>query len=120
MAVPKFQEFLQTPDAIKTQLYFGNTPPEVKPQQKKSKQSMVMLPPVFSHMDFLLIQILSETGHGEFHVRIERKNHEFVVYLNSHLSQRYFLGQKESEMMQEAYQQIITTWNKWWLSDNHF
>lgn len=118
MTIPQFQEFLQTSEALKTHLYFGDAPLEVESQIKLSKQSIVMLPPVFSHMDFLLIQVLSETGHGEFNVTIEKKNHEFVVYLNSHLSQRYFLSRREWEIMQTTYQQIIADWSNWWLSDN--
>lgn len=118
MTVPRFQEFLLSPKAAKTQLYFENTPLEVKSQlNQKLNQSTFILPPVFSHMDFLLIQILSETGYGKFHVTIEKKNHEFVVYVNSHLSQRYFLSKKESETMHKAYQQIIKSWRSWWLSE---
>jgi hypothetical protein len=118
MTIPRFQEFLQTPEAIKTHLCFGNTPWEVKSQfNQKFKPSTLILPPVFSHMDFLLIQILSETGYGKFHVTIEKKNHEFVVHVNSHLSQRYLLSKKESETMHKAYQQIIKTWKNWWLSE---
>ncbi len=119
MTIPRFQEFLQTSEAVKTHLYFANAPLEVKPQvNQKLKQSMLMqLPPVFSHLDFLLIQVLSETGHGKFHVTIEKKNHEYVVYLNSHLSQRYFLNKKESEVMQKVYHQIITAWNNWWFNN---
>ena len=120
MTISKFQEFLQTGAAIKTHLHFANTPLQVQPQlNQKPKQSMVALPLVFSHMDFLLIQVLSETGHGDFNVNIDKKNHEFVVCLNSHISQRYFLSKKESEIMQKAYHQIIADWSKWWLSNKH-
>lgn len=118
MTVPGFKDFLETPEALKTHLYFGNAPLEVKPKlNQRLKQPKLILPPVFSYMDFLLIQTLSETGHGEFRVQIERKNNEFVVFVKSHLSQRYFLSHKESEIMHEAYQQIITNWKNWWQSE---
>lgn len=116
MTVPRFQEFLLSPEATKTQLYFGNMPLEEKSQfNQKLKQPTLILPPVFSHMDFLLMQILCESGYGEFHITLEKKNNQYVVYLNSHLSQRYCLDQNESETMQKAYQQILKTWKNWWL-----
>ncbi len=116
MTVPQLKEFLLSSEAAKTQLCFGNGPLEVKSQfNQKFKQSTFILPPVFSHMNFLLMQILSETGYGTFNITIEKKNNQFVVYLNSHLSQRYYLEQKESETMQKAYQEILKTWKNWWL-----
>jgi len=118
MTVPRFQKFLLTSKAVKTHLYFRNSPLEVNPQLNQNlNQSTLVLPPVFSHMDFLLIQALSESGYGTFHVTMEKKNHEFVVYLNSHLSQRYFLSKQESETMNEAYQQILKNWQRWWFSE---
>ncbi len=117
MTVPRFQEFLLSPEAAKTQLYFENTSLEVKPKlNQKLKQSTLILPPVFSHINFLLMQMLSESGYGEFNITLEKKNNQFVVYVNSHLSQRYCLDKKESETMQKAYQQTIKTWKNWWLS----
>jgi hypothetical protein len=119
MNIPQFQKFLQTSKVMRTHLDIGGMPLEAKTHPNYQFYSpKILLPPVFSHMNCLVIQALAETGHGEFRVKIEKKNHEYVVYLNSHISQRYFLSQKDSEMMQKAYQQIITSWDSWWRSSD--
>jgi hypothetical protein len=92
---------------------------EVKPQlNQKSESSVIMLPPVFSHISFLLIQTLFKTGHGEFRVRSEKRNDEFIVYLDSHVSYRHFLNRHQHEIILNAYQQVITALHNWQLSIN--
>ncbi|MEM6402356.1 MAG: hypothetical protein AAF757_19365 [Cyanobacteria bacterium P01_D01_bin.116] len=117
MNVPRFQKFLEATEAVKTQLHIGNTPLEVKSQfNQKLKQPKLILPPAFSYINFLMIQILSETGYGELNITIEKKNNEFVVCIKNHLSQRYLLNEKESDAIHKAYLQIIKDWSNWWLS----
>ncbi|MEM6752482.1 MAG: hypothetical protein AAF630_05870 [Cyanobacteria bacterium P01_C01_bin.38] len=110
----RFQEYAQADETAKTHLYIGNTPSEVYPQLNQNlRQSMLILPPVFFHMDFLLIQVLSESGYGELNITIEKKKHEYVVYLKTHQSQRYFLSKEDSQIVHKAYEQLIDNWHHW-------
>jgi hypothetical protein len=69
-------------------------------------------------MSFLLIQALCETGHGEFRISSEKKNHEIAVYLGSHICYRYLLKPQQIEPIQNAYYQVTDTWNQWHCSES--
>ncbi len=119
MTFPQLQEFLETAQPMRMYLRIGEksskTSQEAIYQVKRS--DTFVLPVVFSHMSFLLIQALCETGHGEFRIMSERKNHELAVYLGSHISYRYLLNSQQIEPIKNAYHQVTNTWNQWHSSD---
>ena len=119
MTFPQLQEFLETEQPMRMYLRIGDKPSinsSIKTQQS-SPSNTVVLPVVFSHMSFLLIQALCETGHGEFRISSERKNHELAVYLGSHKCYRYLLKHQLLQTINNAYHQFTNTWNQWHLSD---
>ncbi|WP_254921399.1 hypothetical protein [Nodularia sp. NIES-3585] len=71
------------------------------------------LPPVFSHMSFLLIETLSETQYGEFVTRSQKCKYETMVDLCGHISHRYKLNQQEVKEIQQMYDQILDNWLIW-------
>ncbi|MBF2016023.1 MAG: hypothetical protein IGS23_12625 [Rivularia sp. T60_A2020_040] len=110
MTFPQLQEFLETAQPMRMYLDVGD---KLSP---KSSNTLV-LPVVFSHMSFLLIQALCETGHGEFRITSEKKNHEIAVYLGSHITYRYLLNSQQVVPIKNAYHQVTNTWNKWHFSE---
>lgn len=118
MTFPQLQEFLETEQPMRMYLRIGDKPStksSIKIQQS-SPSNTVVLPVVFSHMSFLLIQALCETGHGEFRISSEKKNHELAVYLGSHICYRYLLKPHQLQPIHNAYHQVTNTWNQWHLS----
>lgn len=115
MTFPQLQEFLETARPMKMYLHTEEKSSQNKPItiQQPNLQNRVVLPVVFSHMNFLLIQTLCETGHGEFRISTEKKNHELAVYLGSHISYRYLLKPQQLEPIENAYHQVTNTWNQW-------
>jgi hypothetical protein len=119
MSFPQLQNFLEKAQPMRMYLHIEDKPskkPLIVPQQV-NPSSTVMLPIVFSHMSFLLIQALCETGHGEFKIISERKNHELAVYLNSHICYRYLLKPHQLEPIQNAYNRVTNSWNQWHMSE---
>ena len=115
MTFPQLQQFLETAQPMRMYLDIGHNS-QTSPLTIKSRDTLV-LPVVFSHMSFLLIQALCETGHGEFRISSEKKNHELAVYLGSHIKYRYFLNRHQIEPIKTAYHQVTDTWNQWHLSE---
>ena len=74
MSLPQLQNFLEKAQPMRMYLHIEDKPSKklIVPQQL-NPPSTVVLPIVFSHMSFLLIQALCETGHGEFKISSERK-----------------------------------------------
>ncbi|MEM7579087.1 MAG: pentapeptide repeat-containing protein [Cyanobacteria bacterium P01_A01_bin.80] len=105
--LPSFPEFLQHRQTVRTSLCYDTTLNTQSQLNQKPKQSMIVLPTVFSHMNFLLIHSLFETGYGEFHVRIEKKNHQHVVYVSTHITDRFLLTQSESDSLKILYNAIL-------------
>ncbi|NJM72464.1 MAG: hypothetical protein HC862_21135 [Scytonema sp. RU_4_4] len=128
MTFSRFREFLSNPDTLKMHLKFGDASMVGSPVvtvQKKGRQELVSqqsylieLHPVFSHISFLLIQSLSETGHGEFITRSKQGKFEAIVELGGQVSQRYLLNKEELEDIQQIYDQILDNWIKWRQSRN--
>ncbi|MEM7556949.1 MAG: hypothetical protein AAF378_23230 [Cyanobacteria bacterium P01_A01_bin.84] len=120
MTFPRFPEFLQSSQTMKMYLHIRDTSsqklPSIIQQVNYSSKAMLPLPPVFSHMNFLLIQSLCETGHGEFAMISEKKNHQFAVYPSTHIRDRYLLNPNQIEPMKDAYHQITNQWSKWYSS----
>jgi len=118
MTFPQLKEFLETAQPMTMYLDVRE-----KFSQKsaitiqKTNSNTLVLPVVFSHMSFLLIQALCETGHGEFRITSEKKNHEIAVCLGSHISYRYFLNSQQVAPIKNAYSQVTNTWNKWHFSE---
>jgi tetratricopeptide (TPR) repeat protein len=118
-----FSEFLSSPDALRMHLKLGDASMAGSPVvtvQNKGTQDLVPqqsylieLHPVFSHISFLLIQSLSETGHGEFITRSKQGKFETIVELGGHVSQRYLLSKQELDEIQQIYDQILDTWIAW-------
>ncbi|MBV6625365.1 MAG: hypothetical protein KI793_20955 [Rivularia sp. (in: Bacteria)] len=118
MTFPQLQEFLETAQPMRMYLRIGDKScKKATVTQQSNPSNTVVLPVVFSHMSFLLIQALCETGHGEFRICSEKKNHELAVYLGSHICYRYLLKPQQIEPIQNAYHQVTNTWNQWHLSD---
>lgn len=114
MTFPRLQEFLEREQPMRMYLDVGDRlsrkPPIVRPNG-------LLLPVVFSHMSFLLIQSLCETGYGEFRISSERKNHELAVCLSSHISSRYFLDAQQIKTIKAVYLGLSNTWNEWHFSE---
>ncbi len=118
MTFPNLQEFLETDQPMKMYLRIGDNSSRKSgiSMQQVTSPNTVVLPVVFSHMSFLLIQALCETGHGSFHISSEKKNHELAVYLGSHICYRYLLNPQQIKPIQNAYHQVANTWNQWHFS----
>ncbi|MEA5595123.1 hypothetical protein [Rivularia sp. UHCC 0363] len=117
MTFPQLQEFLIKAQPMKMYLDIGDQLSQKSPIAiQQSNSNTLVLPVVFSHMSFLLIQALCETGHGEFRISSEKKNHELAVYLGSHISYRYLLNPQQVEPIKNAYHQVTNTWSKWHFS----
>lgn len=115
MVVPKFQEFLQATGTMKTHLYIGNPHLEANTLiSRKIKQSeSIVLDPVFSHLTFLLVETLANTGHGEFSVSSKSMKFEIAVTLGSQVKYRYKLKKEQMEDIQRLYEQITDKWILW-------
>ncbi len=107
------QQYLESSEAPKTQLYIGKTPLK---SDSQLYQPTLILHPAFSNINYKVIEILSETGYGEFSVTIEKKNNDYLVCIKGHLSERYFLNEQESKVIYKAYQQIYKASSTWYLS----
>ncbi len=116
MTFPQLQQFLETAQPMRMYLDIGDNS-KTSPLTIEKRPDTLVLPVVFSHMSFLLIQALCETGHGEFRISSEKKNHEIAVYLGSHIKYRYFLNRHQIEPIKTAYHQVTDTWNQWHLSE---
>lgn len=119
MTFPQLQEFLETAQPMRMYLRIGDKCSKTSPTaiHQVKPPNTVVLPVVFSHMSFLLIQALCETGHGEFRISCEKKNHELAVYLGSHICYRYLLNHQQIETIQNSYRQVTSTWNQWHISE---
>jgi len=119
----RLPEFIKGSNAFKMQLKIEDKPLEAAPTvqlQHKGRQEIfpkqfytVDLPPVFSHMSFLLIETLSATQHGEFMTRSRQGKYETIIELSGHISHRYNLNPQELEEIQKIYDQIIDNWIFW-------
>lgn len=118
MTFPQIQEFLAG-EPMKMYLHLGGMSSEASSTSIRANgyQSGLILPALFSHLNLQLMQSLCETGHGEFHISSQRKNHEIVVYLGSHISYQYSINSQELKPIDNAYRQVIKTWNQWYSSD---
>jgi hypothetical protein len=122
----RFPEFFNDSHGIKMQLKIEDILSEALPVitlENKGKQNilpkqpcMIELHPVFSHMSFLLIETLSVTQHGEFIIRSKKGNHETIVELGGHMSQRYHINAQDLEKIQQMYEQILENWVGWRLN----
>lgn len=118
MTFPQLQKFLETAQPMRTYLRIGdNSSESLTGIHQVKPPNTVVLPVAFSHMSLLLIQALCETGHGEFRISSEKKNHEMAVYLGSHICYRYLLKPHELEPIQNAYDRVTNTWNQWYMSE---
>jgi len=126
MTFPGLPEFLSNADVIEMHLKIGDAPLTTSPMvtlQNKGRQdtlpqqsSLIQLHPVFSHISLLLIQTLSETGHGEFVTRSKQGKYETTIEMGGHVNHRYRLKKEELEEIQQIYDQILETWLTWKLS----
>lgn len=118
MTLPQLKEFLET-EPMRIYLDIGERHSGKSPVaiHQLKRPNRLVLPVVFSHMNFLLIQSLCETGYGEFRITSEKKNHELAVYLSSHIGYRYFLDSRQIKQIKSAYRQVTNTWNTWHLSE---
>lgn len=119
MTFPQIQEFLEAAEPMKMYLHLGGKASKASSTSTRliRYQSGLMLPALFSHLNLQLIQSLCETGHGEFHISSQRKNHETVVYLGSHISYQYSINPQQLQPIDNAYRQVIKTWNQWYSSE---
>ncbi|WP_414752418.1 hypothetical protein [Anabaena sp. CCY 9910] len=116
-------EFIKGSNTLRMQLKIEENPWETSPKsglEDKSQPKIlpiqcysVDLPPVFSHMTFLLIETLSATQHGEFVTRSKQGKYETIVELSGHVSHRYGLTHQELAEIQTIYDQILETWIAW-------
>ncbi|MEM9924301.1 MAG: hypothetical protein AAF915_11215 [Cyanobacteria bacterium P01_D01_bin.50] len=118
MTFPQLQEFLAT-EQMRIYLDIGDKLSGKSPVaiHQLKRPNRLVLPVVFSHMSFLLIQSLCETGYGEFRITSEKKNHELAVCLGSHITYRYLLDSRQIEKIKSVYHQVTNTWNEWYLSE---
>lgn len=116
MTFPQIQEFLEA-EQMKMYLHLGGMSSEAPSTQRIRYRSGLMLPALFSHLNLQLMQSLCETGHGEFQISSQRRNHEIVVHLGSHISYQYSINFQQLKPIDNAYRQVIKTWNQWYSSD---
>lgn len=122
MTFSRLPEFLTTADAVRMHLKFGDTALTACPKYKDKQEilpkqsSLIQLHPVFSHISLMLIQTLSETGHGEFVTRSKQGKHEATIEMGGHISYRYRLKKEELEEIQQIYEQVLKEWIAWKLS----
>lgn len=121
----RFPEFFSDSQGIKMHLKFEDKPLDALPirLQEEGKIDIIPkqtcsieLPPVFSHLNFLLIETLSVTQHGEFVIRSKKGNYETIVELGGHISQRYHLSTQELDKIQQTYEKVLENWVGWRLS----
>jgi hypothetical protein len=121
-----FSDFIKGTNTITMQLRIEDKPckalPPTKPEGKGNQKiylpsHTVELPPVFSHMSFLLIETLSATRHGEFFTRSKQAKYETIVELGGHISHRYNLTPQEVEEVNKIYDQVLEMWIAWRLAN---
>ncbi|MBW4589916.1 hypothetical protein G7B40_014450 [Aetokthonos hydrillicola Thurmond2011] len=115
MTFSRLPEFLTSADAVQMHLKFGDTDQD-KQDSLPNQSNLILLHPVFSHISLMLIQTLSETGHGEFVTRSKQGNHEATIEMGGHISYRYRLKKEELEEIKQIYDQVLKTWIIWKLS----
>jgi len=118
----RLPDFLRSSNAIKTVLKIGGQSPEtlpaLKPQERSSPDVLVKpkhlyaveLPAVFSHINILLIETLSETQHGQLTISSKKGKYETIVELGSHISHRHKLTQEELQEIRQLQEHILETW----------
>ncbi|BAY65954.1 hypothetical protein NIES22_60660 [Calothrix brevissima NIES-22] len=121
----RLPDFIKSSNNIKTVLRIGEQPPEPLPRLKaqergspeitaKPKQFYVTeLLPVFSHLNFLLIETLAETQHGELIISSKKAKYETIVELGGHISHRYKLSSQDLQEIQQLHHFIIENWIVW-------
>ncbi len=121
-----FSDFIKGTNSITMQLRIEEKPWKALPTNKPEnggnhKLSLpcytVELPPVFSHMSFLLIETLSATRHGEFFTRSKQAKYETIVELGGHISHRYNLTPQDIEEINTIYNQVLEMWIAWRLTN---
>lgn len=122
----RFPEFFSDSHGIRMHLKIEDKPldalPLVRLQDEGNidifpKQTCsIELHPVFSHLNFLLLETLSVTQHGEFVIRSKKGNYETIVELGGHISQRYHLSTQELDKIQQTYEKVLENWVGWRLS----
>ena len=123
MTSSQLSAFFGGSHVTKVYLKIEDKPPEALPivtLQDKRKldrfpepSHLVELHPVFSHINFLLIETLSVTQHGEFITNSKQGKYETIVELGGHISQRYCLSKEELKEVQQIYNQILDAWIGW-------
>ncbi|AFY41541.1 hypothetical protein [Nostoc sp. PCC 7107] len=116
-------DFIRGSNSIKTILKIGEQSPDTsssifKLQERGSPEIVlkpkqwceVELPLVFSHINIMLIETLSETQHGELMITSKKANHETIVNLRSHMSHRHHVNQKQLQEIHKLYEEIIEAW----------
>jgi hypothetical protein len=118
-------EFFNSSNTFRTNLCIENiaiedSPFFARPQPVKQDSFLTQcwydLPPVFSHINLRVIEMLCETQHGEFTISCKKGNYEIIVETSGHISQRYYLKKTEMEELQKIYYQYTQVWIAWWLS----
>ncbi|PLZ88006.1 hypothetical protein CEN44_16350 [Fischerella muscicola CCMEE 5323] len=120
-------EFFNSSNTFKTNLCIENiaiedSPFFAKPQPVKKDSFLTQhwydLPPVFSHINLRVIEMLCETQHGEFTISCKKGNYEIIVETSGHVRQRYYLTKTEIEDLQKIYYQYTQVWIAWWSRHN--
>ncbi|MBD2135074.1 hypothetical protein H6F47_22315 [Sphaerospermopsis sp. FACHB-1094] len=104
----RLTDFIRSGDALKSVLKIGEESPEIL--AKPNPLYVVKLPPVFSHISFLLIETLSDTQHGQFTISSKKGKYESIIELSGHISHRYTLNPQELQEIQQLHDHIINTW----------
>ncbi|BCL37378.1 hypothetical protein [Nostoc sp. MS1] len=121
-----FSDFIKGTKSITIQLKIEDKPCKALPTNKLENggnqklylpYKTVELPPVFSHMNFRLMEILSATRHGEFVTRSKQANYETIVELGGYINHRYGLTQQEVEEINKTYNKIIEMCIAWRLAN---
>ena len=119
MTSSELSTFFGGSNVTKVYLKIEDTPPEALPAvtlQHKGKPDipkqsyLIELHPVFSQINFLLLETLSVTQHGEFITRSKKGKYETIVELGGHISQRYCLTNEELKEVQQIYDHILEAW----------
>ncbi|KAF3888359.1 MULTISPECIES: hypothetical protein [Nostocales] len=121
----RFPEFFSDSHGIRMHLKIEDKPLDALPIRLQDEGNIDIIPkqassielhPVFSHLNFLLLETLSVTQHGEFVIRSKKGNYETIVELGGHVSQRYHLSKEELEKIQQTYEKVLENWVGWRLS----
>lgn len=123
MSFSQFPTFFGFSNVTKVYLKVENNPHTVfsgVPLQNQERlnlfpeqSSLIELHPVFSHINFLLIETLSVTQHGDFTTRSKQGKYQTIVELGGHVSQRYCLTREDLKEIQQIYDQVLEAWIGW-------